>query len=707
MEGREIVNDCYIIQGSLGTDACCDLVGASAMFAATRFLLRFFKPGIPPEAIEAFRIRTVGSYNVRHRAIVDAIEIDRSDARVFVSSEFGGQKPLRSVLAEGAAFPLELAVGFVLELAQGLDAFHSRGLVYGTLDADSVWAARDAGEVIELRLLKPGYLDLVPWYDREDGGTLERFAYLAPEVKGVAPYEIGPWSDVYSLGVHLYRFFTGLLPFRRQAAERARGKSVSVLHVAKALARRGVPESLVRVAVRCVRRNPKLRYRSCVELITDLKEVLAQRSRENEAAGLPDPARGIAYLNRERERLGATQYVRTLETVEYFRAVAQAGVVPAESGEARRFPFDPGLAAIDGMGELEELESVESEDDDAWEAVRIAAESMKAVEAERVRGIASMADEMTKRRPYSERAYDSGRTEGASSTVPEAPAGGPAPRPAAFAEAGSLKGAPVAPPAPAAAPVERSGTGKGAEPSAASTEEFGRGPAAHKSEPRRGAAASTRRAAPKPALAVEETPVIRWRAERVRSEAAASRLLAGFDLAKSGRGSFGFLQRPADARTLAVLRRALALMGEQGILVDAGSCAAGSEAVCARIVAALRTFVGARPRRERRKLAGRSEAFMASLPLPSYQELVGGDLAAHARIDATARALAGFGSRSRPLVLVVGDAERAARPLHELFLALAVAARRTPFCGIAFHGDAQAPDWHTLARGRPDPAGRR
>lgn len=688
MEGREIVNDCYILQGSLGTDACCDLVAASAMFAATRFLLRFFRPGLPSEAIEAFRARTVGSYNVRHRAIIDAIEIDRSGSRIFVSSEFGGQKPLRTVLAEGAVFPLELVCGFVLELAQGLDAFHSRDLVYGTLDADSVWAARDAGEVIELRLLKPGYLDLVPWYDREDAGTLERFAYLAPEVKGAAPYEIGPWSDVYSLGVHLYRFFTGLLPFRRQAAERAREKSVSVLHVAKALARRGVPESLVRVAVRCVRRNPKLRYRSCVELVADLKEVLAQRSKDNAAAGLPDPARSMAYLNRERERLGAAQYVRTLETAEYFRTVALGGSERSGADEMPRFPFDQELSAAGGMAELEELESVEAEDDDTWDADRIAAESKKAVEEERVRGGVPGFRAVSDFRDRAEPARIVRGMEGASIDFPGFRTGKPAvaSSPDRLSDRSGAEGAGVAP------------GGEGVAPGGAlSRVHEGKGDPPRKSSPR--AASGARGPASKPNGATREPPVVRWRAERVRSDAAASRLLAGFDEAKAGRGSFRFVERPADARTLAVIRRALALMGERGILVDAGSCAAGAEAVCARIAAALRAVIASRPRRERGKLSGRCDAFEEALPLPSPRELDGGDAAARARIEAAARALAGFGSRARPLALVVGDAEQSARPLHELFLALAVAARRTPFCGIAFHGDAQAPDWHTLSRG--------
>ncbi|MBP7097060.1 MAG: hypothetical protein KBC36_13355, partial [Spirochaetia bacterium] len=608
---------------------------------------------------------------------VDAIEIDRSGARVFVSSEFGGQKPLRSVLAEGAAFPLELVVGFVLELAQGLDAFHSRGLVYGTLDADSVWAARDAGEVIELRMLKPGYLDLVPWYDREDGGTLERFAYLAPEVKGAAPYEIGPWSDVYSLGVHLYRFFTGLLPFRRQSAERSRDKSVSVLHVAKALARRGVPESLVRVAVRCVRRNPKLRYRSCVELVADLKEVLAQRSRENEAAGLPDPARGIAYLNRERERLGATQYVRTLETVEYFRSVGRGGIESAVTEEARRFPFDPEPGAVGGMAELEELESVESEDDDGWDTVRIAADSMKAVEAERGPIAAPAVGAATRPRLEAESVKAYSGTDGAARRDDAEKPGGAPPRSVSAAE--------------------EVGEGDGAGAAMAASPEAPSLPAGRRST-RRSGASTSHASVFKAAEPGAAGPVIRWRPERVRLEAAAARLLAGFAAAKTGRGSFGFLERPADARTLAVLRRALALMAEEGILVDAGSCSAGVEAVCARIVAVLRAVVESRPRRERRKLSARSGAFEAALPLPSSRELAGEDGAGRSRIEAAARALAGFGSRTRPLVLVAGDAERAAQPLHELFLALAAEARGTAFYGIAFHGDAQAPDWHTLAR---------
>ncbi|HOX17596.1 MAG TPA: hypothetical protein PKW82_03995, partial [Spirochaetales bacterium] len=433
------------------------------------------------------------------------------------------------------------------------------------------------------------------------------------------------------------------------------------------------------VAVRCVRRNPKLRYRSCVELVADLKEVLAQRSKENEAAGLPDPARGMAYLNRERERLGATQYVRTLETVEYFRSVGRGGIQSAVKEEARRFPFDPEPVDDDGMAEIEELESVESEDDDTWDTVRIAAESMKAVGAVRVPIAAPAVGAATRPRLEAESVKDKGWTDGAARRDDaEQPGGVPQQSVSAAEKVGGDDGA---------------GAAMDARPEAPSF-------TAGRRRMRRGAASAPQAGVSKSAGPEVAAPVIRWRSERVRLEAAAARLLAGFDAAKSGRGSFGFLERPADARTLAVLRRALALMAEEGVLVDAGSCAAGVEAVCARIVVVLRAVVESRPRRERRKLSARSGAFEAALPLPSSQELAGADEAGRSRIEMAARALAGFGSRTRPLVLVAGDAERAAQPLHELFLALAVEARRTAFYGIAFHGDAQAPDWHTLAQSR-------
>lgn len=691
MADREIVNDCYILQGGLGTDACCDLVEASAMFAATRFLLRFFRPGIPPEAVEAFRARVVDSYNVRHRAIVDAIEVDRSGKRLFVSSEYGGQKTLRAVLGEATGFPLELVCGFVLELAQGLDAFHAHGLAYGTLDADSVWAARDAGEVIELRFLKPGYLDFVPWYGRDDAGTLERFAYLAPEVKGLAPYELGPWSDVYSLGVHLYRFITGLLPFRRQSVERALNKSVSVLHVARALARRGVPEQLVRIAVRCVRRNPKLRYRSCVELVSDLKEVLASLARASEAAGIPDPGRSIAYLNRERERLGAAQYARTLETAEYFRTIVAGGPSVASGGSAR-FParFPTGTDDPEGSAEIEELEALEAdgeEDDDRLDDGRIAADSVRAIELERasregkvVRSAAATGTRFVEEAVEREVRVD----------LPAAPAAPPISR-------GEESAARLSADVPAGAVVR----GHAAASGGGAAVNAGRiATAPSEVAPLRGgrAAGETRRRASGPST--PDHAAIRWRAERVRLDAAASRLLDGFGAARQGRGSFSFVERPDDARALAVLRHALALMEEGGFLADAGSCAAGLAAVCARVVAALRAAVESRPRRERRRLASRCDAFEVLLPLPDAMETTGDSDDAKVRFEAAARALAGFGTRSRPLVLVVGDSERADRSLHALFLALAGAARRSAFYGIAFHGDAQAPDWHALAGGR-------
>ena len=111
--------------------------------------------------------------------------------------------------------------------------------------------------------------------------------YMAPEQVQGGP--VGPWSDLYSLGVVLYEMLTGELPYGAQDQVALATKHVNEPPRSPREANPEVPEVLDALTLRLLAKDPSERYGSATELLEDLRRVreglpLASAHRESLAA---------------------------------------------------------------------------------------------------------------------------------------------------------------------------------------------------------------------------------------------------------------------------------------------------------------------------------------------------------------------------------------------------------------------------------------
>jgi tetratricopeptide (TPR) repeat protein len=122
------------------------------------------------------------------------------------------------------------------------------------------------------------------------GQTLGTPAYMAPEQVHGDPKQIGPATDMYSLGVILYELLTGRLPFE--------GPFAAVLVLVgdqkpppPSTLRTGLDPRLEAICLRCLAPHPKDRFADMAELATALAAVA-----EPEPSLSPSPARSPTAL---------------------------------------------------------------------------------------------------------------------------------------------------------------------------------------------------------------------------------------------------------------------------------------------------------------------------------------------------------------------------------------------------------------------------
>jgi hypothetical protein len=101
-----------------------------------------------------------------------------------------------------------------------------------------------------------------------EGGACGTIPYIAPEQFDGRFGEVGPSSDIYSLGVILYELIAGQPPFPRTRESVLRTLDTDPLPPSRL--RAGVPDALERICLKCLRKTTRDRYDSTAILVEEL-----------------------------------------------------------------------------------------------------------------------------------------------------------------------------------------------------------------------------------------------------------------------------------------------------------------------------------------------------------------------------------------------------------------------------------------------------
>lgn len=204
-----------------------------------------------------------------------------ADGVPYFTMEFVDGESFESRLARQGADWIELA-RLVGRASAALDAIHRSGVVHRDVKPSNVLVDRK-GRIwwIDFGISSFSHSAGLPEEDRFIIGTL---AYLAPERVGYGFDERDPRSDIYSLGVMLYRVLTGRLPFESE-------KTCAVLKAIEFdiprpphVVRPEIPLALSRVVMRALTKSPRDRFATAGEFAEAIDRALADTAQTSAAA---------------------------------------------------------------------------------------------------------------------------------------------------------------------------------------------------------------------------------------------------------------------------------------------------------------------------------------------------------------------------------------------------------------------------------------
>lgn len=269
-EGMIFANK-YRIVKLIGSGGMANVYLGIDMNTGVNVAIKILKPEFSSdeEFIRRFDTEAKSVASLNHANIVKVYGVGHESNFRYIVQEYIEGITVKDLINQNGHLDWRNAVPIVIQIGLALDYAHQNGIVHRDIKPQNILISRDrVAKITDFGIARAASSTTITM----TGAQMGSVHYFSPEQARGG--NVGPQSDIYSMGVTLFEMVTGRLPFDGDSNVAIAVKHLQETPPVPSSLMQGIPKGLDSIITKCMQKSPERRYQTMRQLVTELDSLL-------------------------------------------------------------------------------------------------------------------------------------------------------------------------------------------------------------------------------------------------------------------------------------------------------------------------------------------------------------------------------------------------------------------------------------------------
>ena len=262
----------YRIVRLIGRGGMANVYLATDISSGVNVAIKILKPeySSDEEFIRRFDTEAKAVSMLNHSNIVKVFGVGHEGNYRYIVQEYVEGITVKELINQNGHLDWKVAVPIVIQVGMALENAHQNGIVHRDIKPQNILISRDRiAKITDFGIARASTNSTITM---TSGGAMGSVHYFSPEQARGG--NVGPASDIYSVGVMLFEMVTGRVPFDGDS-----NVAIAVKHLQEPVPKAssfvpGIPSGLDAIINKCMQKTPDKRYKTMSEMVTELDAIL-------------------------------------------------------------------------------------------------------------------------------------------------------------------------------------------------------------------------------------------------------------------------------------------------------------------------------------------------------------------------------------------------------------------------------------------------